>query len=176
LVEIARTKIKTLFGTFDEIMFSDGNKNVYAIVKGNIENKDNVLCRIHSQCISAHYFYSVGCDCSKQMIFSQKVIEEEKKGIVIWLEQEGRGNGHFAKMSSEKYKINGVSQAEAYLKAGYPEDSRSYYEVKKVLDCLNIKSIILISSNDSKQNELQKLGVNVISTIDLGKCINNDKI
>lgn len=171
MIEIAKADIKTMFGTFEEIMFSDGNRTVYALAKGNIKNKERVLCRIHSQCISAHYFYSVGCDCSKQMIFSQKIIEKEGEGIIIWLEQEGRGNGHYAKLTSEQYKSKGLNQSDAYIEAGYPGDNRNYNEAKKVLDFLNIKSIVLISSNTSKKLKLKDLGINVISTIDLGKCI-----
>jgi len=171
MIEMSSAELKTSFGNFNEKLFSDGNKNIYVLVKGNIKNKENILCRIHSHCVSAHYFFGIQCDCNKQMIFSQKVIEKEEIGVIIWLEQEGRGNGHYAKMLSEKYKKRGLNQADAYIKAGYPADNRSYYEVKTILDLLDIKSIVLISSNSSKQKKLQELGVNVISTIDFNKCI-----
>lgn len=171
MIEMSSAELKTSFGNFNEILFSDGNKNVYVLVKGDVKNKENVLCRIHSHCVSAHYFYGIQCDCNKQMMFSQKVIEKEQLGVIIWLEQEGRGNGHYAKMTSEKYKKMGLNQSDAYEKAGYPADNRSYYEVKTILDLLDIKSIILISSNKSKQSKLQELDINVISTIDLNTCI-----
>ena len=132
MIEMGKVKLKTAFGTFNEMLFSDGNKSAYVLMKGNVKNKEKVLCRIHSECISGHYFYSIDCDCSKQMIFSQKIIEEENQGIIIWLEQEGKGNGHYAKMSSEKYKAQGFNQSDAYIKAGYPADNRNYYEIEKL--------------------------------------------
>jgi len=173
MVELGRVKLETAFGIFDEILFSDGSKNVYVLIKGNIKNEEKVLCRIHSHCVSAHYFFSLGCDCSKQMVFSQKLIEDEQQGIIIWLEQEGRGNGHYAKMKSEVFKKEGYNQADAYIKAGYPSDTSLYYEVKRILDILNVKSIVLIISSDTKATELKKLDINISSTIDLNKCIIN---
>jgi 3,4-dihydroxy 2-butanone 4-phosphate synthase/GTP cyclohydrolase II len=175
MVELSRVKLETAFGIFDEILFSDGNKNVYVLIKGNIKNKEKVLCRIHSHCVTGHYFFSVGCDCSKQMVFSQKLIETEGQGIIMWLEQqEGRGNGHYAKMQSEAFKKEGYTQTDAYLKAGYPSDTRNYFEVKSILNTLGIKSIVLISSSNTKTAELKKLDINISSTIDLNKCIINN--
>ena len=171
MVEIAKTELNTSFGVFKEILFSDGSKNVIVLIKGNLENSENVLCRIHSHCISAHYFFSIECSCGKQMAFSQKIIEEEGQGIIIWLEQEGRGNGHYAKIQAEKYKKAGFSQSEAYNKAGYPSDNRQYYDVKTILDILKVKSISLISSSKNKKTSLENIGVKVISTIDIDKCI-----
>jgi GTP cyclohydrolase II len=161
VIELASAMLKTKFGTFKEILYSDGSKNIIVLTKGNIEYQENVLCRIHSHCISAHYFHSIECDCNQQMEFSQKIIEEKQQGIIIWLEQEGRGNGHYAKMLAEQYKKEGQSQAEAYIKAGYPSDNRQYFEVKTILEDLKVKSVVLISNSDSKRNSIERIGVKV---------------
>jgi len=171
---IAETELKTMIGIFNEKMFSDGKTNAYVLVKGNVENKENVLCRIHSHCVAAHYFYGIECDCSKQMLFSQKLINDEKLGIIIWLEdQEGRGNGHYAKILAEKFKKKGLNQSDAYNKAGYPSDNRQYYQVKKIIDILKIKSVVLISKSQKKKKLLEELGVKINSMIDINQCLTN---
>src|SRR4030095_6117049 len=97
---LAERNLKTKFGIFKEILFYDGQKESIALVKGDIAGKENVLCRVHSSCISAHIFNSIECECREEMGISQGLIEKAGKGVIIWLDQEGKGNGHLALIKS----------------------------------------------------------------------------
>jgi GTP cyclohydrolase II len=87
-------------------------------VMGEVAQKENVLCRVHSHCISAHVFNSIECDCREQMEMAQRMIQQAGSGVIIWLDQEGKNNGHMALLLSRKLKDEGISQAEAYKQLG----------------------------------------------------------
>ena len=91
---------------------------------------------------------------------SQVLIEREGKGVIIWLDQEGKGNGHLALMESIKYKKE-FGQAEAYVKAGYEADARSYRPAADILEDLKIKSIVLLSNSSEKADDLRQVSINV---------------
>ena len=122
---LADRKLKTKFGTFTEVLYYDGQKESIALVMGDVENKEDVFCRVHSHCIGAHVFSSVECTCREEMEGAQALIEREGRGVIIWLDQEGKGNGHLALIESIPYKKE-LGQAEAYVKAGYQPDARTY--------------------------------------------------
>jgi GTP cyclohydrolase II len=102
--KLAEGNLKTKYGEFQEILFYDGQKESFALFMGDIENSEDLLCRIHSSCIFGHYFNSIECDCQEQMDISQQLIQKVGKGIIILLDQEGKGNGHFGLLSSVAYK------------------------------------------------------------------------
>jgi 3,4-dihydroxy 2-butanone 4-phosphate synthase/GTP cyclohydrolase II len=128
---------------------------------GNVEEAENVYCRIHSSCISAHVFNSIECECREEMETSQAVIEQKGQGIVIYLEQEGKGNGHLALMESIKFKKAGFNQGEAYQKAGFERDARSFRPAAEILADLKIKSVVLLTDNSEKAEDLRKAGINI---------------
>ena len=99
-IRLAERNLKTKFGEFKEILYYDGQRESIALVMGDVENGEDVLCRVHSRCISAHEFNSIECDCREQMEISQFLIEQNGSGVVIWLDQEGKGNGHLALIGS----------------------------------------------------------------------------
>src|SRR5215469_16620000 len=101
---LAERDLKTKFGVFREILYYDGQKESMAIVMGEIANGEDVLCRIHSHCVGAHVFNSIECDCREQMAAAQSMIEQDRRGVVIWLDQEGKGNGHLALIQSIPFK------------------------------------------------------------------------
>ena len=146
IVKLAETNIKTKFGEFKEILFYNGQKESHALVMGNIEDEENVLCRIHSSCIFAHHFNSIECDCREQMEISQKIIQKAGKGLVIWLEQEGKGNGHYALIKSTEHKKKGVPQAEAYEAVGFKKDARDFSVAADILKALKVKSVKMTKS------------------------------
>src|SRR5215213_1462953 len=123
---LAERDLKTKYGTFREILYYDGQTETIALVMGEVEARENVFCRIHSSCLSAHVFNSVECECREEMAASQALIEQKGQGVIIYLEQEGKGNGHLALMASIPYKKAGLSQSEAYEKAGFRADARSF--------------------------------------------------
>lgn len=83
---------------------------------GDLQDAEDILCRVHSSFIFGHYFNSIECDCQEQMDISQELIQREGKGIIILLDQEGKGNGHFALLNSVKHKRLSVQQADALKK------------------------------------------------------------
>ena len=164
VIKIAETDLKTKYGTYSKSLFYDGKKESIALTMGDVKGKEGVLCRIHSACISAHAFNSIECDCREQMEISQQIIEKEGLGIIIWLEQEGKGNGHFALMQSIKYKKQGYSQAEAYEAVGFKRDARDFTQAAEILKELGVLSVIMLTDNVAKIKEIGKFGIDVIGT------------
>jgi 3,4-dihydroxy 2-butanone 4-phosphate synthase/GTP cyclohydrolase II len=150
---LAERELSTKFGTFTELLYYDGQKESIALVIGSVGDQENVLCRVHSHCIGAHVFNSIECTCREEMEAAQAFIQHEGRGVIIWLDQEGKGNGHLALIESIKYKKE-FGQAEAYVKAGYPADARNYRPVAEILAELNVRSIILLTNNPEKAKDL----------------------
>lgn len=164
IVRLAERELKTKFGDFREILYYDGQKESIAIVMGDVENQEDVLCRVHSHCIGAHVFNSIECECRAEMERSQFLIEQAGRGIIIWLDQEGKGNGHLALIASTPYKKQSSPQAEAYKKAGFEADDRSYRPAKEILEDLKVKSIVLLANNAGKADDLRKSSISVSDT------------
>ena len=163
IIRVAERPLRTKYGTYNEVLYYDGKSESIAIVMGDVSAQDDVLCRIHSHCIGAHVFNSVECDCREQMEASQAIIEREGKGVIIWLDQEGKGNGHLALMQSIPFKKE-FGQAEAYVKAGYQPDARSYSSAAQILDDLGVRSIVMLANNPEKAEDLRMAGILVSGT------------
>ena len=161
VVKIAECPLQTKFGAFQKQLYYDGKKESVALILGEVNGHKNVLCRIHSACISAHAFNSIECDCREQMEISQKIIQKTGRGIIIWLEQEGKGNGHFALMQSMQYKQAGMTQSDAYMAAGFKRDNRDFGQSAAILKQLGIESVIILTNNPSKIHEIRESGVSV---------------
>jgi len=161
---LSERELRTKYGDYCEILYYDGQKESVAIVMGDVAGRENVLCRVHSHCIGAHVFNSVECDCREQMEAAQALIQQAGSGIVIWLDQEGKGNGHLALVESIQYKKAGFSQADAYVKAGYVADARDYRAAAEILSDLNVKSIVLLANGTDKAADLQRESIAVTET------------
>jgi len=155
---LASRELKTKFGTFKEILYYDGQKESIAIVMGDVANGEDVLCRVHSNCTSAQVFNSIECTCREEMEASQAMIEREGRGVIIWLDQEAKGNGHLALIESIPFKKE-HGQARAYELAGYSADARDYRSAAHILADLNVKSITLLANSESKAEDLKKEGI-----------------
>ena len=166
-IRLAERDLNTRFGTFREILYYDGQSESIALVMGTVENEADVLCRIHSSCISAHVFNTIECDCREQMDMSQAMIEREGKGVIIYLDQEGKGNGHLALMQSIPFKKAGLGQSDAYKIAGYEADARSFRPAAEILNELKVSSIVLLTTNPEKAADLQRYYVTVSDTKEL---------
>ena len=164
IFRLTERDLKTKFGIFREILYYDGQTEAIALVMGDVAGKKDVLCRIHSSCISAHVFGSVECECREEMEISQKMIERAGQGVVIYLEQEGKGNGHLALMASIPYKKAGLSQSEAYQKAGFQAEARSFRAAAEILSDLKVKSVVLLTNNAAKADDLRKASISVSAT------------
>ena len=159
-IPLAERELKTKFGIFSEILYYDGQAESIALVMGDVAGGENVLCRVHSSCISAHVFNSIECECREEMETSQAMIEQAGKGVIIWLDQEGKGNGHLALKESIPYKKE-FGQAEAYVKAGYAADARSYRPAAEILNDLKVNSIVLLSNSSEKADDLRQVNIAV---------------
>jgi GTP cyclohydrolase II len=136
-----------------------------AVIK-NCENGKNVPIRIHSSCLTAETFHASNCDCREQLQMALLIADKENFGGVIWLHQEGRGNGLAAKTKQLKIMIEeGLDTVDAFEKAGYPKDQRDYTVAAEILKDLDIKSIKLITNNPNKINQLKTLGIKITTTI-----------
>jgi len=161
IFRLTERDLQTKFGVFREILYYDGQKESIALVMGDVENGEDVICRVHSACVSGHVFNSVECECQAEMDAAQSAIQKAGKGLIIYLEQEGKGNGHLALMASIPYKKSGMKQAEAYEKAGFEKDARNFRPAAEILWDLKVESIILLTDNDKKADDLRQYSINV---------------
>ena len=164
ITKLAEGSLKTKFGEFKEVLFYDGQKESIAMIMGDIKNEENVLCRVHSSCIFGHYFNSIECDCQEQMDISQQLIQREGNGLIILLDQEGKGNGHFALLNSVKFKRQGVKQADAYEAVGFKRDARDFSSAGKILKKMGVKSIRMLTNNPDKVETVSQYGIKVVGT------------
>jgi GTP cyclohydrolase II len=164
VIRLAEASLHTKFGTFLEILYYDGQQESIAIVMGDVRQRNNVLCRLHSHCISAHLFNSIDCDCREQMELAQAMIEQQGAGVIIWLDQEGRGNGHLALLRSRALQAQGLSQTEAYVQLGYAADARQYASAAAILQELGVKSVVLMTNSPRKTGSLQAAGITIAGT------------
>ena len=164
IVRMAEGNLKTKFGEYREILFYDGQKESIALIMGDVAGAEDVLCRVHSSCIFGHIFNSIECDCREQMEISQRLIEQAGKGIIIWLDQEGKSNGHFALLKSKEYKAQGMAQSEAYEAVGFKRDARDFRPAAEILKAIGVISIRMLTDNQNKVETLAGHGIEVIGT------------
>ncbi len=161
MIKMAEVDLKTKYGTFHEVLFYDGQKEAIAFYMGDISEQKDVLCRVHSSCIHAHIFNSIECECREEMAIAQQLIQKEGRGIIIWLEQEGKGNGHYALLNTLPLKKEGMPQAEAYEAVGFQKDNRDFSAAAKILKILEVASITMITGNKNKTETLTRHGITV---------------
>lgn len=159
--KLIETALHTRFGEFREILYYNGQKEAVALVMGDIEGGENILCRVHSSCLNGHTFNSIECDCQEQMEAAQREIQATGQGIIIWLDQEGKGNGFYALLQSIQYKRDGMAQGDAYEAVGFQRDARNFSAAAEILKDLKVKSIVMMSENEQKMAAVRKVGIGV---------------
>jgi GTP cyclohydrolase II len=164
IIRLAEGPLHTLFGMFRELLYDDGHQESIALVMGQVEQGQDIFCRVHSQCLAAHVFNSLECDCREQMALAQSVIAEHGCGLIIWLDQEGRGHGHLALMRSRVLQAQGWSQTEAYRRLGYAADAHQYTSAAEILRDLRVDSITLLTNSPQKVEGLQAAGIHISGT------------
>ncbi|ANF17037.1 GTP cyclohydrolase [Buchnera aphidicola (Schlechtendalia chinensis)] len=179
LKRIAETKLPTLFGEFSMIVFEEkkGGKNHIALVYGNIKNRNPVLSRIHSECLSGDAFFSLRCDCGFQLQSALMKIVKAGSGILIYHRQEGRNIGLSNKVRAYALQDLGLDTVEANHYLGFSEDERDFTFCADIFKLLDIKKIRLLTNNPLKVKVLNRNGIKIIERISLivGKNINNSK-
>ncbi|MBZ4684133.1 MAG: 3,4-dihydroxy 2-butanone 4-phosphate synthase / cyclohydrolase [Fusobacteriaceae bacterium] len=163
LEEVVTTKLPTKYGEFNITAFSNkiDNKEHIIIHKGEINGKQDILMRIHSECFTGDILGSLKCDCGSQLEKAMKKINENGSGIIVYLRQEGRNIGLYNKLKAYKLQEEGYDTVEANRMLGFDDDERDYFYVIQVLKKLNISSVRLMTNNPTKIEFLEKYGIKV---------------
>ncbi len=145
-------KLPTSYGLFTIISFKiEGHFDEHLIVKmGDLKSKENVLMRVHSECLTGDVFTSLKCDCGEQLKTSMEMISERKEGVIIYLKQEGRGIGLFNKVNAYSLQDAGNDTITSNHLLGFATDLRKFDLVKDVVEYLGMKSISLLTNNPEK--------------------------
>ena len=170
LVEkIIDVKMPTKYGHFDLHLFKETNtdKEHLAIVKGTFEKDEPILVRVHSSCMTGDIFGSCRCDCGSQLETSMRMIEKEGKGVIVYMNQEGRGIGLANKLKAYKLQEEGYDTLEANIKLGFKGDERDYGIGAQIIRALGVSKMRLMSNNPTKRRGLIGYGLEIVENVAL---------
>lgn len=165
--QVADVKMPTKYGEFRAYGYVNklNGEHHVALVKGDISDGENLLCRVHSECLTGDAFGSLRCDCGQQFAAAMKQIEEEGRGIMLYMRQEGRGIGLINKLKAYELQEQGMDTVEANLALGFDEDLREYYIGSQILRDLGVKSMRLLTNNPLKVHGLEDYGMRIIERV-----------
>lgn len=165
--EIVRVDMPTRHGHFQLIAFQEkGSTNEHmALVKGTWEKDEPVMVRVHSSCFTGDILGSMRCDCGEQLHAAMQAVEKEGKGVVLYMNQEGRGIGLLNKLKAYKLQEQGYDTVEANLHLGFPMDKRDYGIGAQILRYLGIAKLRLLSNNPQKRAGLLGYGLEIVETV-----------
>jgi 3,4-dihydroxy 2-butanone 4-phosphate synthase/GTP cyclohydrolase II len=154
-------------GEFKIIVYENDVDNMkhIALAKGDIKPEDEVLVRVHSECVTGDIFGSLRCDCGDQLHAAMDMVGKEGKGVIIYMHQEGRGIGLVGKVMAYNLQENGRDTVEANIELGFEEDLRSYGIGAQILVDLGVKKMRLMTNNPKKIVGLEGYGVEIVERV-----------
>jgi 3,4-dihydroxy 2-butanone 4-phosphate synthase/GTP cyclohydrolase II len=166
---VVATRLPTVLGEFTAVAFREKltGKHHVALVKGDVEGAEDVLVRVHSECLTGDVFHSLRCDCGEQLDTAIARIAAEDRGVLLYMAQEGRGIGLLDKLKAYELQERGLDTVEANLALGFPADARDYGIGNQILADLGLSTIRVLTNNPRKLTGIEGFGLRVVEQVPL---------
>ncbi len=164
---LTSVRLPTEYGEFRAVAFRERltGKHHVALVKGHVEGAEEVLVRVHSECLTGDVFHSFRCDCGEQLELALRRIGAEERGVLLYMAQEGRGIGLLNKLKAYELQENGRDTVEANLELGFPADARDYGIGNQILADLGLTTIRILTNNPKKLTGIEGFGLTVVEQV-----------
>jgi 3,4-dihydroxy 2-butanone 4-phosphate synthase / GTP cyclohydrolase II len=168
LVErMTSVRLPTAYGDFTAVAFRETltGKHHIALVKGDVDGREDVLVRVHSECLTGDVFHSLRCDCGEQLDVALRRVAAEERGVLLYMAQEGRGIGLLNKLKAYELQENGLDTVEANLELGFPPDAREYGIGSQILADLGLTTLRILTNNPRKITGIEGFGLRVVEQV-----------